>query len=139
MTCDKDVDIDELAQKTEGCSGAEAVALCQEAALFAMEEDVHIDSVNVICCFISLFIYCMCVCVTDQATTFSKSTGVIQTTHHTRNAPVLCRFPNPFRSFTRLIHTYQYTRYLCYTLECDSWKFQSGLFHTTHTYIDFLL
>lgn len=65
MTCDKDVDIDELAEKTEGCSGAEAVALCQEAALFAMEEDVHIDSVKfyiVICCFISLFIYCMCVC-----------------------------------------------------------------------------
>ncbi|KAJ8654321.1 hypothetical protein O0I10_010017 [Lichtheimia ornata] len=46
MTCDKDVDIDELAQKTEGCSGAEAVALCQEAALFAMEEDVHIDSIK---------------------------------------------------------------------------------------------
>lgn len=52
MTCDKDVDIDELAHKTEGCSGAEAVALCQEAALFAMEEDVHIDSVNSTCCFI---------------------------------------------------------------------------------------
>lgn len=46
MTCDKDVDIDELAHKTEGCSGAEAVALCQEAALFAMEEDVHIDSIK---------------------------------------------------------------------------------------------
>ncbi|KAI8149913.1 P-loop containing nucleoside triphosphate hydrolase protein [Fennellomyces sp. T-0311] len=46
MACDKDVDLDELAIKSEGCSGAEAVAICQEAALFAMEEDVHIDSVK---------------------------------------------------------------------------------------------
>lgn len=101
MTCDPDVDIQELAEKTEGCSGAEAVALCQEAALFAMEEDVHIDSVkSFVVSFLCLFIYHDG--VTDQATTFPKSTGVIQTTHHTRNAPVLCRFPNPFWSFTRL-------------------------------------
>ncbi|KAI7874649.1 AAA-domain-containing protein [Lichtheimia hyalospora FSU 10163] len=46
MTCDPDVDIQELAEKTQGCSGAEAVALCQEAALIAMEEDVHIDSIK---------------------------------------------------------------------------------------------
>ncbi|OBZ81966.1 ATPase family gene 2 protein [Choanephora cucurbitarum] len=46
MRCDKDVDIDIIAEKSEGCSGAEAVAICQEAALFAMEEDVHIESVK---------------------------------------------------------------------------------------------
>ncbi|KAG0164790.1 spermatogenesis associated protein 5 [Apophysomyces sp. BC1015] len=46
MACDKDVDLDELAEKSDGCSGAEAVAICQEAALFAMEENINIDSIN---------------------------------------------------------------------------------------------
>ncbi|KAI9498373.1 P-loop containing nucleoside triphosphate hydrolase protein [Zychaea mexicana] len=46
MACDPDVDLGELAAKSDGCSGAEAVAICQEAALFAMEENVHIDSVK---------------------------------------------------------------------------------------------
>ncbi|KAG2196509.1 hypothetical protein INT47_012803 [Mucor saturninus] len=46
MACDSDVDIEEIAQRSEGCSGAEAVAICQEAALFAMEEDIHIESVS---------------------------------------------------------------------------------------------
>ncbi|KAI9361474.1 P-loop containing nucleoside triphosphate hydrolase protein [Pilaira anomala] len=46
MTCDDDVDIEEIASKSQGCSGAEAVAICQEAALFAMEEDIHIESVK---------------------------------------------------------------------------------------------
>ncbi|KAI8887498.1 AAA-domain-containing protein [Backusella circina FSU 941] len=46
MTCDSDIDIEELATKSEGCSGAEAVAVCQEAALLAMEEDIHIDSIK---------------------------------------------------------------------------------------------
>ncbi|KAK4512633.1 uncharacterized protein ATC70_003337 [Mucor velutinosus] len=46
MTVDRDIDIDEIAEKSQGCSGAEAVAICQEAALFAMEEDLHIDSVK---------------------------------------------------------------------------------------------
>ncbi|ORY96841.1 P-loop containing nucleoside triphosphate hydrolase protein [Syncephalastrum racemosum] len=46
MACDNDVDLDELAEKSAGCSGAEAVALCQEAALLAMEESVEIDSVK---------------------------------------------------------------------------------------------
>lgn len=32
--------------QSHGCSGAEAVAICQEAALFAMEEDIHIESVK---------------------------------------------------------------------------------------------
>ncbi|KAI8370560.1 P-loop containing nucleoside triphosphate hydrolase protein [Radiomyces spectabilis] len=46
MTCDSDVDIQELAAMSEGCSGAEAVAICQEAALLAMEEDTEIDSIK---------------------------------------------------------------------------------------------
>lgn len=46
MAIDQDVDINEIAEKSQGCSGAEAVAICQEAALFAMEEDIHIDSVK---------------------------------------------------------------------------------------------
>ncbi|KAI8981572.1 P-loop containing nucleoside triphosphate hydrolase protein [Pilobolus umbonatus] len=46
MCCGDDVNMDTIAEKSEGCSGAEAVALCQEAALFAMEEDIHIDSVK---------------------------------------------------------------------------------------------
>jgi ATP-dependent 26S proteasome regulatory subunit len=46
MACDQDVDLEEIALKSEGCSGAEAVAICQEAALFAMEEDIYIDSVS---------------------------------------------------------------------------------------------
>ncbi|CEP10802.1 hypothetical protein [Parasitella parasitica] len=46
MSTDQDVDVDEIAEKSQGCSGAEAVAICQEAALLAMEEDIHIDSVK---------------------------------------------------------------------------------------------
>jgi SpoVK/Ycf46/Vps4 family AAA+-type ATPase len=37
--CSDDVDIDTLAMKTDGCSGAELVALCRDAALFALEND----------------------------------------------------------------------------------------------------
>lgn len=36
----KDVSLDELVQKTEGYSGAEVVAVCYEAALKALEEDM---------------------------------------------------------------------------------------------------
>ncbi|CAO3594195.1 unnamed protein product [Absidia cylindrospora] len=46
MTCDNDVDLEELAVMSDGCSGAEAVAICQDAALFAMEEDIHIDTIK---------------------------------------------------------------------------------------------
>ncbi|KAI8968217.1 P-loop containing nucleoside triphosphate hydrolase protein [Mycotypha africana] len=46
MAVDTDVDIEEIAKKSNGCSGAEAIAICQEAALLAMEEDVNIDSVK---------------------------------------------------------------------------------------------
>ncbi|KAG0371330.1 spermatogenesis associated protein 5 [Gamsiella multidivaricata] len=46
MACDTDVDIEELAAKTDGCSGAEVVALCQEAAMKAMEESLEIEYVS---------------------------------------------------------------------------------------------
>ncbi|CAJ0825861.1 6409_t:CDS:10 [Entrophospora sp. SA101] len=45
MSHSNDVDIDELANRTEGCSGAEIVSLCQESALNAMEEDINITQV----------------------------------------------------------------------------------------------
>ncbi|KAF9917294.1 spermatogenesis associated protein 5 [Lobosporangium transversale] len=46
MACDVDVDIEHLAERTEGCSGAEVVALCQEAAMKAMEENLDITCVS---------------------------------------------------------------------------------------------
>ncbi|KAJ1962934.1 AAA+-type ATPase, partial [Dispira parvispora] len=45
MACDDDVLVPELVALTQGFSGAEIVALCQEAAFAAMEEDVHISAV----------------------------------------------------------------------------------------------
>jgi AAA family ATPase len=35
-----EVDLDQLAKLSEGLSGAEVVAVCREAALFAMREDM---------------------------------------------------------------------------------------------------
>ena len=41
-----DVDLEDLAEKTAGRSGAEVVAICQEAAMLAMELDPsHVESV----------------------------------------------------------------------------------------------
>lgn len=45
MSIHKDVSINDLAELTEGCSGAEVVSLCQEAGLLAMNEDIEIDSI----------------------------------------------------------------------------------------------
>ncbi|KAH7968781.1 hypothetical protein HPB52_011283 [Rhipicephalus sanguineus] len=41
-----DVDIEDLASKTNGYSGAEVVAVCQEAALLALEEDINATCVE---------------------------------------------------------------------------------------------
>ena len=41
MPCAEDVSLDELAAETEGFSGAEVVAVCREAALAAMQENVE--------------------------------------------------------------------------------------------------
>lgn len=40
---DEDVDVEDLAQRTEGYSGAEVVAVCQEAAMKALEEDINAE------------------------------------------------------------------------------------------------
>ncbi|MCO5554319.1 hypothetical protein L7F22_007848 [Adiantum nelumboides] len=41
MTFGNDVNLDEIATMTEGCSGAEMVAICQDAGLRAMNEDLN--------------------------------------------------------------------------------------------------
>lgn len=41
----EDVKVDELVERTEGCSGAEIVALCHEAALKALEENIEANKV----------------------------------------------------------------------------------------------
>ncbi|KAI9209218.1 P-loop containing nucleoside triphosphate hydrolase protein [Polychytrium aggregatum] len=46
MPCAADVDLDELAQLTQGFSGAECVSVCQTAAMKAMEEDIGVDAVG---------------------------------------------------------------------------------------------
>ncbi|RUS24731.1 AAA family ATPase [Jimgerdemannia flammicorona] len=46
MACSQDVEVEELAEKTDGCSGAEVVSICQEAALFAMDEDLEATEVK---------------------------------------------------------------------------------------------
>lgn len=45
MSLADDVDLTQLAERTDGCSGAEVVALCQEAGLKAMNEDLEIPGV----------------------------------------------------------------------------------------------
>ncbi|KAI5474649.1 ribosome biogenesis factor recycling AAA family ATPase [Pseudohyphozyma bogoriensis] len=46
MAVAEDVQVDELASITEGCSGAEIVSICQDAALSAMNEDLHCESIG---------------------------------------------------------------------------------------------
>ncbi|VVT57908.1 uncharacterized protein SAPINGB_P005941 [Magnusiomyces paraingens] len=45
MAVGEDVKIDELAEATQGCSGAEIVQFCQEAGLLAMNEDLDIKCI----------------------------------------------------------------------------------------------
>ncbi|CAK5284283.1 unnamed protein product [Mycena citricolor] len=45
MSISSDVDVGEIAQMTAGCSGAEITALCQEAALLTMREDMEAQAV----------------------------------------------------------------------------------------------
>jgi len=46
MPLDKDVDLKELAERTEGFSGADLEALCREAAMNALREDIKAKSVK---------------------------------------------------------------------------------------------
>jgi AAA family ATPase len=42
----EDVNIEELADKTEGYSGAEITSICREAALYAMQQDLNSKQVE---------------------------------------------------------------------------------------------
>jgi len=44
--CGNDVSIEDLGEKTEGYSGAEIAAVCKEAALAALEEDLQANEVR---------------------------------------------------------------------------------------------
>ncbi|KDE04907.1 hypothetical protein MVLG_04664 [Microbotryum lychnidis-dioicae p1A1 Lamole] len=46
MSISSDVNIQELASMTDGCSGAEIAGICQDAALNAMNEDIEIEAVG---------------------------------------------------------------------------------------------
>ena len=46
MPLDKDVDLKELAKKTEGFSGADLEALCKEAGMNALREDINAKKVK---------------------------------------------------------------------------------------------
>lgn len=43
---EKDVDLDRIAAETDGFSGADVAALCQEAAFTALENDLHAKKVS---------------------------------------------------------------------------------------------
>lgn len=46
MKCDADVDTAQLADATDGYSGAETVALCRNAAMLAMRENLTAASIS---------------------------------------------------------------------------------------------
>ncbi|KAG5653163.1 hypothetical protein H0H81_002005 [Sphagnurus paluster] len=46
MTVEPNIDIDALARLTDGCSGAEITALCQEAAILTMQMDINAPYVS---------------------------------------------------------------------------------------------
>ncbi|GAA5821309.1 hypothetical protein JCM11251_004562 [Rhodosporidiobolus azoricus] len=46
MAVGEDVEVEELAELTEGCSGAEVASICQDAALSAMEDDINASSIG---------------------------------------------------------------------------------------------
>ncbi len=46
MPLGKDVDLKEIAKRTEGYTGADLEALCREAALFALRENIHAKEVK---------------------------------------------------------------------------------------------
>jgi len=46
MPLDKDVKIDELAEKTEGYSGADIASICREAGMIALREDINAKKVK---------------------------------------------------------------------------------------------
>lgn len=47
MPIDKDVSLDSLVEQTDGYSGAEIQAICQEAALYALEENFNAQTISI--------------------------------------------------------------------------------------------
>lgn len=45
MPLNADVNIDSLVERTDGYSGAEVQAICQEAAMFALEDDLNVETI----------------------------------------------------------------------------------------------
>lgn len=45
MPVDNNVSIDTLVQRTDGYSGAEIQAICQEAAMYALEDNINVDKI----------------------------------------------------------------------------------------------
>lgn len=85
--------------QTEGCSGAEAVALCQEAALVAMEEDLEATEVTLSVVLINSTRIChtysfslilpFCLSSSGEPIPFHQGPRIIYATHHTGNDCVL--------------------------------------------------
>lgn len=46
MPLNDDVNIDSLVEQTNGYSGAEIQAICQEAAMYALEDDLNVDTIS---------------------------------------------------------------------------------------------
>lgn len=46
MPTDESVNIEALVEQTEGYSGAEIQAICQEAAFYALEDDMHVEKIS---------------------------------------------------------------------------------------------
>ncbi|TIC37459.1 AAA-domain-containing protein [Wallemia mellicola] len=46
MTVEEGIDLDELSKMTQGCSGAEIVSICQDAAMRAMQESLNAEHVK---------------------------------------------------------------------------------------------
>ena len=45
MPLDKDVDLNELARRTEGYTGADIAAVCREAAMSALRDNINADKI----------------------------------------------------------------------------------------------
>lgn len=46
VPCAEDVDVKEIAEKTEGYSGAELAAVCTDACLCALSDDMNVENVD---------------------------------------------------------------------------------------------
>lgn len=59
MPVSSEISVDRLAEETDGYSGAEIKAVCHEAAMFALEEDMYAKQVFIAFLFISSVFVCI--------------------------------------------------------------------------------